>query len=139
MALRVVQWTTGNVGKRSVRAIVAQPDLELVGCYAWSPDKIGRDVGELCDIDAVGVRATDDVEALLALRPDCVVYKPLSPNLDALLRMRSASTSTRSSARLSSRTPPRTSTSAPGRSPPVASPASWPGGKAVSAGGPSSS
>ena len=36
MALRVVQWTTGNVGQRSVRAVVAHPDLELVGCYAWS-------------------------------------------------------------------------------------------------------
>ena len=48
---RVVQWTTGNVGKSSVQAIAANPGLELVGCYAWSPDKVGRDVGELCGID----------------------------------------------------------------------------------------
>ena len=48
MTYRVVQWTTGNVGKQSVQAIVAHPDLELVGCYAWSADKVGRDVGELC-------------------------------------------------------------------------------------------
>ena len=47
MAIRVVQWTTGNVGRRSVRAVVSHPDLELVGCYAWSPDKVGTDVGEL--------------------------------------------------------------------------------------------
>lgn len=66
MAPRVVQWTTGNVGKRSVRAVVAHPDLELVGCYAWSGDKVGRDVGELCGIDAIGVTATDDVDRLLA-------------------------------------------------------------------------
>ena len=25
MTIRVVQWTTGNVGKRSVRAVVARP------------------------------------------------------------------------------------------------------------------
>jgi 2,4-diaminopentanoate dehydrogenase len=31
---RVVQWTTGNVGKSSVKAIVANPGLELVGCWA---------------------------------------------------------------------------------------------------------
>ena len=39
---RIVQWTTGNVGKSSVQAIVANPLLELVGCYAWSPDKVGE-------------------------------------------------------------------------------------------------
>ena len=47
MTIRVVQWTTGNVGRRAVRAIDAHPELELVGCYAWSSDKAGRDVGEL--------------------------------------------------------------------------------------------
>ena len=73
MTIRVVQWTTGNVGKRSALAIARHPELELVGCYAWSPDKIGRDVGELCGMDPIGVTATDDVGALLALRPDCVV------------------------------------------------------------------
>ena len=87
MALRVVQWTTGNVGKRSVRAVVGHPDLELVGCYAWSPDKVGQDVGELCGIEAVGVAATDDVDALLALRPDCVVYNPMWPETDDLVRI----------------------------------------------------
>ena len=47
---RVVQWTTGNVGKSSVQAIAANHTLELVGCYAWSDDKVGREVGELCGI-----------------------------------------------------------------------------------------
>jgi hypothetical protein len=87
MALRVVQWTTGNVGRRSVRAIVAKPDLELVGCYAWSPDKTGRDVGELCGIDPIGVTATNDIDALLALKPDCVVYNPMWPSTDELVRV----------------------------------------------------
>jgi hypothetical protein len=87
MASRVVQWTTGNVGKRSVRAVLAHEDLELVGCYAWSPDKVGRDVGELCGIDPVGVTATDDVEALLALRPDCVVYNPMWQDVGELARI----------------------------------------------------
>jgi hypothetical protein len=87
MAIRVVQWTTGNVGRRSVRAVVAKPELELVGCYAWSPDKVGVDVGALCGIDPVGVVASDDVDALLALRPDCVVYNPMWPSTDEVVRI----------------------------------------------------
>lgn len=87
MTVRIVQWTTGNVGKRSVRAIVAHPDLELVGCYAWSADKAGRDAGELSGISPVGVIATNDIDALLALRPDCVVYNPMWPDIDELVRI----------------------------------------------------
>ena len=87
---RVVQWTTGNVGKSSVQAIAANPTLELVGCYAWSPEKVGRDVGELCGIDPLGVTATDDVDALLALKPDCVVYNPMWMDTDELVRILSA-------------------------------------------------
>jgi hypothetical protein len=83
----VVQWTTGNVGKQSAQAIVRRPDLELVGCYAWSDDKVGRDVGELCGIEPVGVAATNDVDALLALKPDCVVYNPMWPSVDELVRI----------------------------------------------------
>lgn len=86
-ALRIVQWTTGNVGKKSVLAITTNTLLELVGCYAWSPDKVGRDVGELCGLDPVGVSATDDVDALLALEPDCVVYNPMFANLDEVIRI----------------------------------------------------
>lgn len=87
---RVVQWTTGNVGKSSVRALVAHPGYELVGCYAWSPEKVGRDVGELCGIDPIGVAATDDVDALLALQPDVVVYNPMWVDVDELVRILSA-------------------------------------------------
>jgi 2,4-diaminopentanoate dehydrogenase len=87
MAIRIVQWTTGNVGQRSVRAVATHPDLELVGCYAWSADKVGRDVGELCGIDPLGVKASDDVDALLALRPDCVIYNPMWQNPDELVRI----------------------------------------------------
>ncbi|ADP79403.1 NAD(P)H-dependent amine dehydrogenase family protein [Pseudofrankia inefficax] len=87
MTFRVVQWTTGNVGRQSVEAIVAHPDLELVGCFAWSPDKAGRDVGELCGIAPTGVLATADVDALLGLKPDCVVYNPMWPDIDEIVRI----------------------------------------------------
>lgn len=84
MTYRIVQWTTGNVGTKSVHAIVENSQLELVGCYAWSPDKVGRDVGELCGIGPLGVTATDDVDGLLALEPDCVVYNAMFADVDDL-------------------------------------------------------
>src|SRR5262249_22356234 len=88
--LRIVQWTTGNVGRQSVTAIVNNPGLELVGCYAWSPDKVGRDVGELCGLHPLGVTATGDVDALLALPHDCVVYAPSRPPIHELVRLLAA-------------------------------------------------
>jgi 2,4-diaminopentanoate dehydrogenase len=84
---RVVQWTTGNVGKSSVAAIAKNPTLELVGCYAWSPDKGGVDVGELAGIASLGVTATNDIDALLALKPDVVVYNPMWIDVDELVRI----------------------------------------------------
>jgi 2,4-diaminopentanoate dehydrogenase len=85
--LRVVQWTTGKTGSAAVRGMVGHPVVEIVGCYAYSPEKVGRDVGELCGIDPIGVMATDDVKALLGLEPDCVVYTAYRPNFDHLVRI----------------------------------------------------
>lgn len=87
---RVVQWTTGNVGKSSLQSIVANSQFDLVGCYAWSPEKAGRDAGELVGINPIGVTATNDVDALLALKPDCVVYNPMWIDVDELVRILSA-------------------------------------------------
>lgn len=87
---RIVQWTTGNVGKSSIQAIAANPNYELVGLFAFSADKVGRDAGELAGIEALGVQATNDIDALLALKPDCVVYNPKWINVDELVRILSA-------------------------------------------------
>lgn len=72
---RVVQFSTGNVGQHSLKAIIGRPDLELVGVHAANPNKVGRDAAELCGLtEPTGVTATDDIDALIALKPDCVVY-----------------------------------------------------------------
>lgn len=74
MALRVVHCGTGNVGKAGLRGILHHPDLELVGHYVWSPDKVGVDSGLLCGEAPVGVIATDDWDSLLALEADCLSF-----------------------------------------------------------------
>src|SRR5215468_9494729 len=73
--LRVIQWSTGNAGRKALRGILRHPELELVGVHAHAPDKVGRDAAELCGLaQPTGVRATDDAAALLALDADCVCY-----------------------------------------------------------------
>jgi len=67
--------------------MVDNPTLELVGGYAHSPEKVGHDLGALCGIDPIGIVVTDDVDALLALEPDCVSYMPFRPNFDHLARI----------------------------------------------------
>jgi 2,4-diaminopentanoate dehydrogenase len=75
MTKRVIQFSTGNVGRHALRSIINRPDLELVGVHAASPDKVGRDASELCGLDApTGVIATNSVDELVALGADCVVY-----------------------------------------------------------------
>lgn len=74
MTYRVIQWSTGNVGHHAARLIARHPDLELVGLWVHSPDKVGRDVGELIGIEPLGITATNDVDELLALGADCVSY-----------------------------------------------------------------
>ncbi|GFG75162.1 NAD(P)H-dependent amine dehydrogenase family protein [Mycobacterium botniense] len=81
--IRVVVWSTGGVGSIAIDAIRRRPDLELVGVWVHSPEKVGRDAGELAGGTAIGVAATNDADALLALQPDCVVYAASGPQRDA--------------------------------------------------------
>jgi hypothetical protein len=77
--MRVVQWSTGNVGRHALAGIAAHPDLTLAGVWVSSSDKAGRDAGELAGLDRkLGVTATTDADALLAARPDCVVYTAMA-------------------------------------------------------------
>jgi 4-hydroxy-tetrahydrodipicolinate reductase len=76
---RVIAWSTGNVGRHALAGIDARPDLELVGLWVSSLDKVGRDAGELAGLGrTMGVNATDDVDALLALEPDVVVHTAMA-------------------------------------------------------------
>lgn len=89
MALKVIQWATGSVGRASIECILEHPDLELVGCWVHSEDKAGKDVGEVVGIEPMGVVTTDSIDEVLALDADAVMYCPLVPNskqVAALLR-----------------------------------------------------
>lgn len=88
--LRVVQWATGNIGTRSLRTVIEHPSLALVGLYVYSDSKVGQDAGALCGLPPVGVTATRNIDDILALQPDCVLYMPQYINADDLCRLLTA-------------------------------------------------
>ena len=71
---RVVHVGTGLTGREALRAVIEDPALELVGVKVSTPEKVGVDAGDLCGAASVGIVATDDPSAVLALKPDCVTY-----------------------------------------------------------------
>ena len=87
MAYRVIQWATGGVGRGALEGILDHPELELVGCWVHSPEKAGKDVGELIGREPVGVTAISDTDAVLAMDADCVLYAPLLPQTPEVVRL----------------------------------------------------
>ncbi|OBG94693.1 dihydrodipicolinate reductase [Mycobacterium sp. E3251] len=84
---RVVQWSTGNIGKRALGALLERDDFDVVGVHAFGSDKVGRDAGELAGQASAGVAATGDADALIDLRPDCVCYMPRAIDYELVTRM----------------------------------------------------
>jgi hypothetical protein len=83
-ALRVVVWATGGIGSIAIRTIHRRPNLDLVGVWVHSDEKVGKDAGELANGEPIGLATTNDADALIALKPDCVIYAASGPERDAL-------------------------------------------------------
>jgi 2,4-diaminopentanoate dehydrogenase len=84
---RVIQWMTGDVGKVGVRHFAENPVFDLVGVLVHSKEKVGKDAGEIAGIAPVGVAATDDIEAIVAMDADCVFYTPIIMDVDTVCRL----------------------------------------------------
>jgi 2,4-diaminopentanoate dehydrogenase len=75
MVIRVAHVGTGNVGRLALSELVTNPAFELTGLCVSSPEKVGKDAGTLAGFDvATGIGAVDDLDAVLATKPDCLVY-----------------------------------------------------------------
>jgi hypothetical protein len=81
MSTRVIQWGVGNVGHHSLRGVLERPDLELVGLRVFNPAKVGLDAGEILGMAPTGVVGTDDVDEILAVVADIVLYNALGTTL----------------------------------------------------------
>jgi hypothetical protein len=75
MTIRVAQVATGNAGMLTLRQLITDDRFDLVAVTTSTPDKVGRDAGELAGLDVVtGITAVGDLDALIATGPECVVY-----------------------------------------------------------------
>ena len=75
MAIRVAHIGTGNVGRLALSELIENPAFDLTGLCVSTPDKVGKDAGELAGLDVItGIVATDDLGAVLATEPECAVY-----------------------------------------------------------------
>lgn len=88
---RVVIWGTGFVGKMVICETVKHPAFELIGVGVHNPDKVGKEVGHICGIEPIGLAATDNIDALIALRPDALVhFGPTAGHADENIRVMSS-------------------------------------------------
>ncbi len=75
MAIRVVQWATGAVGRAALQELIENPDYQLVGVLVYDPAKAGQDAGTLCGLPpTTGVVATANKDEIVALEADVVVH-----------------------------------------------------------------
>jgi hypothetical protein len=87
MTYRVIQWATGLVGKEAIKGVLAHPELELVGAWVHSPDKVGRDIGELCGLEPLGITASGTIDEICAIDADAVVYAPVLASTADVIRL----------------------------------------------------
>jgi hypothetical protein len=74
MSQKVIVWGTGFVGKMVIRELAHHPAFELVGVIVNAEEKDGVDAGEIAGIGSIGLAATRDAEAALAVDADAVAY-----------------------------------------------------------------
>jgi hypothetical protein len=83
--LKVIQWYTGEIARHQIRTIAKSPSLELVGAFVHHEEKAGIDVGRIAGIEPLGVLATNDMEKMLSLDADCVLYNPPTEHYDEII------------------------------------------------------
>lgn len=75
MAIRVALIGTGNCGSLALKQLITDRRFDLTGVWVSSKAKVGKDAGELAGLDvSTGVVATNDLDAIVAAKPECVVY-----------------------------------------------------------------
>jgi 4-hydroxy-tetrahydrodipicolinate reductase len=85
--IRVFQVATGNVGTEMIKRLGNHPDLELIGLHCYTPEKVGRDAGEIAGLAAIGVTATASVDEIIAAKPDVVTFHGVFPDEDLYVKV----------------------------------------------------
>lgn len=81
---KVIQWATGITGQASLRSVIRNPRLELIGVKVYADDKHGVDAGELLGFEPVGILCTQEIDEVMGLDADCVIYSPMPWNVEEM-------------------------------------------------------
>lgn len=85
--IKVIQWYTGDIACHQIRVINACPSMEIVGAFVYHPEKAGLDVGDIAGIGPIGVIASNNMDEMLAMDADCVLYNPPVERYDEIIRI----------------------------------------------------
>ncbi|NQX88813.1 MAG: hypothetical protein HRT77_09115 [Halioglobus sp.] len=83
--IKVIQWYTGEIARHQIRVLARSPDMELVGAFVFHEEKVGIDAGELAGIDTLGITTTSNMEEILAIDADVVLYNPPLERYDDII------------------------------------------------------
>lgn len=90
--IRVVQYGLGPIGMACARSILDHPQLELVGAVEVDPSKLGRDLGELLELEGrtgIEVGRTEDVlstgDAEVAIQTTASSLETIRPQIEELI------------------------------------------------------
>ena len=63
--VRIIQVGLGPLGQQIVRFALERRNMKLVAAVDPAEDKVGRDVGELCGLQPLGLRVKPDLASAL--------------------------------------------------------------------------
>ncbi|MCJ7438991.1 MAG: hypothetical protein MUP97_14670, partial [Acidimicrobiia bacterium] len=70
-----------------LKGIIHHPQLELVAVKVYDDAKVGRDAGDLVGLPTTGILATQDVDEIVAVEADCVIYCPMPWDVEEMCRL----------------------------------------------------
>ncbi len=70
-----------------IKRIGEHRGLELIGLHCYSPEKIGRDAGEIAGIAPNGVTATGSIDEIIAAKPDVLTFHGVFPDEDLYIKV----------------------------------------------------
>jgi 4-hydroxy-tetrahydrodipicolinate reductase len=78
-SVRVVSYGIGVIGKRLARHLLTKKGVEIVGAIDINPEIVGKDLGEVLGIDALGVIISNDADGVLSkTKPEIVCHTTVS-------------------------------------------------------------
>lgn len=78
MKQRIIVWGPGRLGGFVLRVLLQRPEeFDVVGVFAFSEEKEGRDVGELVGLPTYGVKVSRNRDEVIGLEAEVVVFTPL--------------------------------------------------------------